>query len=155
MTRKLFNLKKARSYTPPKPPGSANKRRRIKDRGIRWEEHYHERSLPLKKRFAKDIGAGSYHRWEGHDYTTDSDYFVVVGPAVQKYGEKSFFCGIKKLPPKYARKKVYAPSGKYFNSILSALSYASKMWGIPFPPDQQNYSDIDLANIKIPRHMKA
>ena len=129
-------------------------RKRIRDRGIRWDETYHERSEPLKKRFDRDIGVGAYYRWEGHDYTTDSDYFIVVGPAIQKYGQKSFFAGIKKYPPKYERKKVYAPSGKYFTNILSALSHASKMWGITFPPEQHNYSVDDLSQVEIPRHMK-
>ena len=30
-------------------------RKRIRDRGIRWDETYHERSAPLKKRFEKEI----------------------------------------------------------------------------------------------------
>ena len=131
-------------------------RKRIKDRGIRWEETYHERSAPLKKRFEKEIGPGSYIRWEGHDYTTDSDYFVVVGPAVQRSGQKSFFAGVKKLPPRYKREKVksYAPSGEYFTNILSALSHASEMWGVTFPQHQQKYDQNDLARVKIPRHVK-
>ncbi|GAH10362.1 unnamed protein product, partial [marine sediment metagenome] len=54
-------------------------RKRIKDRGIDWKEYYHERSAKLKKRFEKDIGPGVYKRWEGHDYGTDGDYFIVVG----------------------------------------------------------------------------
>ena len=156
MINKPYNFKEARSYTAPKrPKGKGNSKRRIRDRGIRWKEHYHERSLPLKKRFDRDIGPGAYYRWEGHDYTTDSDYFIVVGPAVQKHGEKSFFAGIKKMPPKWERKKIYAPSGKYFSNILSALSHASNMWGINFPPDQQDYTQNELARVKIPRHMKA
>jgi hypothetical protein len=150
---KTFNLKQARSYLSPKSPGKS--RRRIKDRGINWKEQYHERSAGLKKRFDNAIGRGAYYRWEGHDYTTDSDYFVVVGPAVKKHGQKSFFVGIKKLPPKWERKKVYAPSGKYFPSIMSALSYASKMWGIRFPKNQKNYTLSDLVDVDIPRHMKA
>lgn len=130
-------------------------RKRIKDRGISWKEHYHEKSGPLKKRFDEQIGEGSYYRWEGHDYTTNSDYFIVVGPSlVTKEGRKAFFAGIKKLPPKHERKKVYAPSGKYFNSILAALSYASNQWGAPFPKNQNNYSVEDLQNIKIPRKLK-
>jgi len=141
---KIFNLLKTSG------------RRRIKDRGIRWEETYHERSAPLKKRFEKELGPGSYYRWEGHDYTTNSDYFVVVGPAQQRSGQKSFFSGVKKLPPRYKRGKVksYAPSGEYFTNIHSALSHASKMWGIVFPQNQDRYDDKDLMRIKIPRHVK-
>jgi len=72
-------------------------RKRIKDRGIDWKERYHERSFRLKKRFDKDIGTFSYMRWEGHDYTTDSDYFVIVGPSLTKEGKKRFFAGVKKI----------------------------------------------------------
>jgi hypothetical protein len=131
-------------------------RKRIKDRNIRWEEMYHEKSLALKKRFIKILGEGAYFRWEGHDYTTNSDYFVVVGPAIERSGKKSFFAGIKKLPPGYKRhtEKSYAPSGKYFSAMASALSHAVKMWGISFPKQSTNYTDKDLAAVKIPRHMK-
>jgi len=129
-------------------------RKRIRDRGIRWKETYREKSAPLKKRFDKNIGPGAYYRWEGHDYTTGSDYFIVVGPAKTKEGRKLFFAGIKKLPPKFKRKKVYAPSGKYFPSIVSALSHASKMWGVAMPQNQNNYTIDTLANIDIPRHVK-
>ena len=54
-------------------------RKRIKERHIQWKEFYHEKSQPLKERFDSEIGPGSYYRWEGHDYTTDGDYFIVVG----------------------------------------------------------------------------
>jgi len=147
MDNKVFNLSKTSMVKEASP-------KRIRDRGINWKEHYQEKSQALKKRFDKDIGQGVYYRWEGHDYTTSSDYFVVVGPATQRYGQKSFFAGIKKLPPKERRKKVYAPSGKYFTNIVSALSYASRMWGVKFPPNQKNYSTQDLQNIRIPRHVK-
>jgi len=128
-------------------------RKRIKDRGIRWKERYHERSLRLKKRFKKSLGEGSYKRWEGHDYTTNSDYFIVVGPAVTKEFEKRFFAGIKKLPDD-PKAKVYAPSGEYFVNIVSAYSHASDKWGVPFPKGVTNYSVNDLAGIDIPRHVK-
>ena len=130
-------------------------RKRIRDRGITWRETYKEKSEPLKRRFDKAIGFGAYYRWEGHDYTTNSDYFVVVGPAKTKEDKKMFFSGVKKLPPKYKRMKIYAPSGKYFTNILSALSHASKMWGVRFPPNQTNYTQADLADVNIPRHIKA
>ena len=129
-------------------------RKRIRDRGIRWEEEYGEKSIHLKKKYDKALGPNSYLRWEGHDYTTDSDYFVVVGPALEKSGIKSFFAGIKKLPPKARRKKVYAPSGKYFPSIVAAISYASEMWGVRMPDDAGQYTKADLMPIDIPRHVK-
>ena len=130
-------------------------RKRIKDRGIKWEPTYHERSQRLKDRFEKDLGPNAYIRWEGHDYTTNSDYFVVVGPAKKRYGELAFFAGIKKLPPHYEHKKVYAPSGKYFSSLLAALSHASQTWGVMFPPGQTNMTLADLAGKNIPRRVKA
>ena len=126
---------------------------RIKDRGIKWEEHYHERSAKLKKRFEKDLGPRSYIRWEGHDYTTDSDYFIVVGPAVTKDLKKRFFAGIKKLP-KDPKAKVYAPSGEYFSNLHAAFSHAADKWAIPYPREAPNYDIGQLAQIKIPRHVK-
>lgn len=145
-----FNLSQYNLYK------DAAARKRIRDRGIRWEESYHERSAPLKKRLDKLIGPGSYRRWEGHDYTTNSDYFIVVGPSLQRSGQKSFFAGVKKLPEGYKRKKMktYAPSGKYFTNIMSALSHASKMWGIRFPENQISYDESVLKDIEIPRHIK-
>lgn len=128
--------------------------KRIRDRGISWKERYHDKSAPLKKRMDKEIGPGAYYRWEGHDYTTHSDYFIVVGPSIQRSGQKSFFAGIKKLPPKYKRKKIYAPYGKYFSTILAALSHASKMWGIIFPKNQKNYTATDLQDVHISKHIK-
>ena len=149
MLENMFNLSKFSAW----PTGKH--RKRIRDRGIHWEESYKEKSAPLKKRFIRDIGEGSYYRWEGHDYTTNSDYFIVVGPAQDRYGKKLFFAGIKKLPPKHERKKIYAPSGKYFTTILAALSHSNRMWSAPFPRNQINYTASDLANINIPRNLKA
>jgi len=128
-------------------------RKRIKDRGINWKEHYHERSQKLKERFERDLGPGAYKRWEGHDYTTNSDYFVVVGPALTKEGKKKFFSGVKKLPDD-PKAKIYAPSGEYFSTIESAFSHANDKWGIIFPREVPNYTVEDLARIKIPRHVK-
>ena len=127
--------------------------KRIKDRGIKWEETYQERSKGLKKKFDKDLGPKSYIRWEGHDYTTDSDYFIVVGPAMTKDLKKRFFSGIKKLP-KDPHKKVFAPSGEYFITMVAALSHATEKWAITFPKDAINYRLSDLAQIDIPRHVK-
>ena len=129
-------------------------RKRIRDRGIKWVEKYHERSLPLKKRYTHEIGPGSYYRWEGHDYTTDGDYFVVAGPALTRDLKKRFFAGIKRLP-KDPGKKVFAPSGEYFSTLHGALSFATERWGVRFPRGTYNYSLNDLANINIPRHIKA
>jgi len=129
-------------------------RKRIRDRHINWKETYREKSKPLKRKFEKAPGPGSYHRWEGHDYTTNADYFIIVGPALTKEGRKQFFAGIKRYPPQWSENKVYAPSGKYFSNISSALTHASKMWGIPYPRDQTNYSVIDLDTINISRHVR-
>lgn len=130
-------------------------RKKIKDRGINWKEHYRERSIKLKKRFDKTIGPRVYIRWEGHDYTTNGDYFVIIGPALTKEGKKRFFSGIKKLPDD-PKAKVYAPSGKYFYSLNDAMGHANDKWGVPFPKDPPlpKYTLSDLENVEIPRHIK-
>lgn len=129
-------------------------RKRIRDRGIFWEEKYGEKSGPLKKRFEKQIGHNSYLRWEGHDVSTNSDYFVVVGPSLDRYGNKMFFSGIKKLPIEEKRKKIYAPSGKYFPNMAAALIHANQMWGVIMPEDQPSYDQDSLSGIDIPRKIK-
>tara|TARA_Y100000034_G_scaffold61314_1_gene74419 strand:+ start:262 stop:684 length:423 start_codon:yes stop_codon:yes gene_type:complete len=127
--------------------------RRIRDRGIKWEERYHDKSAPLKKRYDRELGPFGYYRYEGHDYTSNGDYFIVVGPAMTKDMKKRFFSGIKRLPDDPA-KKVYAPSGEYFSSMHGALSFATERWGLVFPRGAPNYNLNDLANLKIPRHVK-
>lgn len=128
-------------------------RKRIKDRGINWKEHYGEKSLPLKKRMDKIMGPKSYFRWVGHDYTTNGEYFVIVGPAMTKTLQKRFFAGIKRLPND-PDKKVYAPSGKYFPTMISALSHARETWAVQMPDQPINYSLSDLEGVDIPRHIK-
>ena len=128
-------------------------RKRIKDRGIEWKEHYHERSKRLKDKFDEVLGPLAYMRLEGHDYTTDSDYFIVVGPSLTKEGKKRFFAGIKKYPDD-PKAKVYAPSGEYFTTSVAAYSHAQEKWGIEFPKGAPNYTVNDLAPIEIPRHVK-
>ncbi len=128
-------------------------RKRIKDRGIQWKPKYHERSLRLKERFEKQLGPLSYIRWEGHDYTTDGDYFVIMGPSLTQTGQKRFFAGIKKLP-KDPKAKIYAPSGEYFFSSLSALTHVEEKWAVPYPRGAPNYTVNDLMPIEIPRHVK-
>jgi hypothetical protein len=131
--------------------------KRIKDRHILWKEKYTERTAPLHKRYASQLGPGSYYRWEGHDYTTNSDYYIVCSPAQTKYGDKTFFAGIKKLPPIEKREtaKTYSPYGKYFNNISSALTFLKTKYGIPWPKNQKNYTTLDLQKINIPRFVKA
>jgi hypothetical protein len=129
-------------------------RKRIRDRGIHWQEKYGDKSSNLKKKFDKTIGRGSYYRFEGKDYTTNSDYFIVIGPSIDRAGEKSFFAGIKKMPPLYKRRTVYAPSGKYFPTIMSAISYASQKWGLPYPQDAIPYDKGSLNGVDIPKRLK-
>jgi hypothetical protein len=114
---------------------------------------YHDKSKSLKKKFDKAIGPGAYFRFEGHDVTTNSDYYIVVGPTVQRDLGKCFFAGIKKMP-RDKKKKAYSPSGEYFTSILSALSYAADKWGIKMPQNQQNYTKEQLQVVDIPEHIK-
>jgi hypothetical protein len=128
-------------------------RRRIKDRGIKWEPKYHKRSQKLQERFEKQLGPMSYIRWEGHDYTTDSDYFVIMGPSLTKEGKKRFFAGIKKMPDD-PKAKIYAPAGEYFTTSRAALSHVSDKWAVPFPREAPNYTVDQLAPLKIPRHVK-
>lgn len=127
-------------------------RKRIKDRGIKWEETYVEKSKSLKKRFDKSIGVGAYRRWEGQDYTTNSKYYVVVGPTIQSDLGKCFFSGIKKLPSD-PHKKVYSPSGEYFTSVNAAYSHATEKWGVPFPQGQVNFTKDMLETVSIPQHI--
>jgi hypothetical protein len=144
---KKFNLKENENII------KTSGRKRIKDRGIDWKEKYHERSAKLKKRYDKEIGNMAYTRWEGHDYTTDSDYFVVVGPSLTKNFEKMFFAGVKKLPDD-PKAKVYAPSGEYFTSIVAAYSHATEKWGVKFPQGVPHYTVSNLMNVNISRHVK-
>jgi hypothetical protein len=134
-------------------------RKRIKDRGIKWEEMYRERSASQKEKFDKELGPGSYYRWEGHDYTTNSIYYVVVGPSLQHNVGKMFFAGIKKIPLEEFTKdpdtKTYSPYGEYFPTIKGALVYASQRWGIRIPKGQVPYNREALESVDIPEHVKA
>ncbi len=127
-------------------------RRRLKDRHIKWEEHYGKKSKDVKKKFEK-ILPHAYYRWQGFDHESGHPYYVVVGPAVSNRYGKSFFAGVKKMPTD-PKKKAYSPSGKYFSSLRSALSHAVDMWGVKFPQDAGSYNKNDLLGIEIPRHMK-
>lgn len=145
----IFNLLKRSSLFKEANP----KRKRIRDRGISWKQRYHSKSQRVKEKFEKILGSGSYYRWEGHDYTTNGNYFIVVGPSQTKEGKKKFFAGIKRYPDD-PHKKLYAPYGEYFSTIKGALSHASKKWRIPFPENQPDYTEAHLAPIEIPRHVK-
>ena len=127
-------------------------RKRIKERGIKWEEFYGEKSKDVKKFFEKRL-PGSYYRWEGFDHTTGHPYYVVVGPAMSERYGKTFFAGVKKMP-KDPKKKAYSPSGKYFPALRAAISHAAEMWGISFPKEAGQWNKDDLATIKIPSHVK-
>lgn len=163
MTFNLSRIKTAEAAkhpTGPQPgsgPGSISGqhggRKRIKDRGIEWKEHYGEKSVGLKKKFDEEIGPISYMRWEGHDYSTNGDYFIVVGPAITADEDKKFFSGIKRLPDD-PTKTVYSPSGEYFENSHAAFSHASDKWGVPFPKGSPKYDHNVLMNIDIPRHVK-
>jgi hypothetical protein len=134
-------------------------RKRIRDRGIRWEETYRDRSQPLKDRFEKQVGPGSYYRYEGHDFTSNSVYYVVIGPSVHKNLGKIFFAGIKKVPiaefTQDPDTKTYSPYGEYFHNMKAALVYANKRWGTPIPKNQPQYMKKDLLHADVPEHVKA
>lgn len=127
-------------------------RRRLKERGIKWEEFYGKKSRDVKKHF-DSVLPGSYFRWQGMDHESGHPYYVVVGPAISERQGRAFFAGVKKMP-KDPKKKAYSPSGKYFASLRAAISYAVDMWGVKFPKNAGNYSKNDLQGIEIPRHVK-
>jgi len=118
--------------------------KRIKDRGILWKETYTKKTYSLKKRFYKQIGPGSYFRWEGYDSTTSKDYYIVVGPGFSKTKGKMFFAGIRRLPGEYS------PNGEYFRSLRRAMVYARDLWGVRFPKDFTDYTQEDLISVRIP-----
>ena len=127
-------------------------RRRIKEKGIKWIEHYGEKSEDVKQKF-EEMLPGSYFRWVGKDYEDACWRYVVVGPAISKREGKSFFAGNKKMPTDPS-KKAYSPSGKYFPSLRGAISYAIEMWGVRMPEDAGQYIKDDLAPLDIPKHVK-
>jgi hypothetical protein len=117
--------------------------KRIKDRGIIWHETYTKKTAGLKKRFTKELGPGSYFRWEGYDSTIGKDYYVVVGPGYSKTKGKLFFAGIRRLPGEYS------PNGEYFRSLRRAMSHARDMWGVRYPKDFKDYTQEDLVNVRV------
>lgn len=127
-------------------------RKRIRDRGINWKEHYGKKSSSIKKHFDKKL-PGSYFRWEGFDHESGHPYYVVVGPAFSERYGKSFFAGVKKMPIN-PKKKAYSPTGKYFASLKSAIAHAHTMWGVKSPKYAGNYTKKDIQAIDIPRHAK-
>jgi hypothetical protein len=112
----------------------------IKNRGIRWKESYGDKSAYLKEQFEKQVGPGSYFRWEGHDSTSGEDYYVVVTPGYSKKRGFHFFAGLRKIPAENGS------SGKKFNSQMEALSYAMETWRVPKPETKPHkaYVDKDL-----------
>lgn len=114
----------------------------IKDRGIHWKELYGDKSAYLKEECEKQIGAGSYFRWEGHDHTSGSDYYVVVAPGFSKKKGYHFFAGLRKIPAKNGA------SGKKFQTQAEALSYAMEKWRVPRPETKQHkqYTVNDIKN---------
>jgi hypothetical protein len=126
--------------------------KKIKDRGIHWLESYHDKSETLKKKLDAAIGPNAYLRFSGHDVTTNSDYFIVIGPSVEG-NQKLFFAGIQKMP-RDDKKKVYSPYGEYFSTIKGAMAYAQKKWGLPFKQGIPDYSADILVSIDLPEHIK-
>lgn len=114
----------------------------IKERGINWTETYGDKSAYLKREFEEQVGPGSYFRWEGHDYTTGTDYYVVVAPGFSKEHGYHFFAGLRKMPADHGA------SGKKFTTQREALSYAAEMWRVPkpttMPPGWVGYQQVDI-----------
>jgi hypothetical protein len=99
----------------------------IRERGIRWAETYGDKSAYLKEQMDQQIGPGSYLRWEGHDVTTNTDYYVVLSPGFSKKKGYHFFAGLRKMPADHGA------SGKKFRTQREAMSYARQMWRVPPP----------------------
>jgi hypothetical protein len=118
--------------------------KRIRDRGIRWKEVYTKKTMALKKKFEKELGPGSYFRWEGYDVSTGNTYYIVAGPGYSKTKGKLFFSGIRKMPAEYS------PNGEYFRTLRKSINYAKEMWGISFPRDfVRDYKAEELAAIRV------
>jgi len=112
----------------------------IKERGIRWKEAYGDKSAYLKEEFDKQVGPGSYFRWEGHDSTSGSDYYVVVTPGFSKKHGFHFFAALRKIPANHGA------SGKKFKNQAAALHHAYETWRVP-PPEtkpHKQYINKDL-----------
>jgi hypothetical protein len=99
----------------------------IRERGIRWAESYGDKSAYLKEQMDEQIGPGAYLRWEGHDNTTNTDYYVVVSPGFSKKKGYHFFAGLRKMPADHGA------SGKKFRTQREAMAYARQMWRV-LPP---------------------
>lgn len=113
----------------------------IKERGIRWVEAYGDKSSVLKEEMEKQIGIGSYFRWEGHDVTTDTDYYVVVCPGYSKKKGYFFFAGLRKIPAEHGA------SGKKFTTQADALNYAMETWNVP-RPHQRPSKPFNIGDIR-------
>jgi hypothetical protein len=117
----------------------------IKDRGIRWVETYGDKSAYLKQEFEQQVGQGSYFRWEGHDSTTGTDYYVVVSPGYSKEHGYHFFAGLRKMPANQGA------SGKKFGTQREAMGYAIDKWRTPPPQTKPGkpYTADDLVGKEI------
>ena len=114
----------------------------IKERGIKWQESYGDKSAPLKKSMEEQIGIGSYFRWEGYDHTTDTEYYVVVSPGYSEKKGYFFFAGLRKIPAEHGA------SGKKFNTLAEALNYSMNTWNVPRPKQRpaKPYNIGDIRN---------
>lgn len=145
--QEIFDLNKVAKHTGGRTP--------IKDRGIKWKESYSDRTANMRKKFNDAVGYDSYIRYEGHDHTTNSDYYIVIGPSIEKNMGKCFFAGVKKLPPPREREgKTFSPYGEYFKTMKAAHAYATEKWGVPMKKNLPNYTQADLANVDIPSRIK-
>ena len=90
----------------------------------------------------KEIGIGSYFRWEGYDKTTDTSYYVAVSPGYSKKKGYFFFAGLRKIPAEHGA------SGKKFTSQADALNYAMETWNVPRPQQRpaKAYNIADIRN---------
>jgi len=114
---------------------------KLKEKNIKWEESYTEKTLFLKEQFEEVVGKGSYFRFEGKDYDSGGEYYVIVGPARIHAPRAKFFAGVRKLPA------TYPAGGQYFDSLDGAINYAHDTWGVPVPKDLKPYTSSSLHDI--------
>lgn len=110
-------------------------------KNIQWKESYTEKTEFLKEQFEAVIGAGSYFRFEGKDYGSGDEYYVIIGPAKIHNPRAKFFAGVRKLPA------TYSAGGKYFDSMDGAAVYARETWGVPTPGSLKPYTSASLYGI--------
>ena len=115
-------------------------REKLKEKNIKWEQVYTDKTEFLKEQFEAVVGPGSYFRFEGEANDGDN-YYCIIGPAKVHDPRAKFFAGVRKLPA------TYSAGGKYFDSMDAAASYALETWGVDTPKSLKPYTSAQLYGI--------